>query len=423
MIYPLLLLFSFLYLLSSSKVLNSGDAGEFVVSSLTLGIAHPSGYPLYVEILKLFSFLPIGNLSFRMVLASVVFSILSLFLVYLVSIKITKDKWCGLFIVTLLAVSYSFWGQSVVMKFYPLNLFLILIVIYYVVKTIIDGYERKYQFIISLILGLTLSNHHTGFMIALPLLVLSLFYWRDVLRNLPLSFLFFIAGFLVNLHMLIRGQKGFAMNNVFDLESFLFVFLRKTYEKGSSPEIAKNLTVGIEGYWYAFKNIAIILYNNFPLYTFPLFLLGLWFCFRFSKKLFIFLLSCFVTYSFLLAKLVFSQSLMNADAWYIGAHQYFLPMLALFAIFTGFGFLFILKPIYGSSMKLVKILIPISAIFIISLGIFERLIDQNFNRNYIPHIVNKTIISSLPIGSVYLTFGDNHTFQAWYFPKIEIEIY
>lgn len=418
MIYLFILIFSLLYVVSSTKVLNSGDAGELIVSATTLGIAHPSGYPLYLEVLKIFSFLPFGNISFRMVLVSVLFSIVSLYLVYKIVLKITNDRYSSVFSAVLLAVTYSFWGQSVVIKFYTLNLFLITTMLYMVVKIITEGYDRRYQFLVSFLLGLTLSNHHTGFMMTIPLFVISLFYIKDVLKNILLSLVFLFTGFLVNLHLFIRGQKGFAINSVEDIDSFLLVFLRKTYEKGASLEIARNIASGFDSYWYALKNSLIVLQNNFPIYVFPFFILGFWYVFKFSKRVGICLSVYFLVYSVLLAKIAFSGDVMSMDAWYMGAHQYFLPMLSGFAIFSGFGFFFVLQLLRKTSMNVLKVLVPVSIIIIVFFTVFERLIDQNFNDNYIPHTVTKTILTSLPVGSVYLTFGDNHTFQSWYFKYI-----
>ncbi|GAB6184042.1 glycosyltransferase family 117 protein [Thermodesulfovibrio hydrogeniphilus] len=418
MIYIFLLFFCFLYFISSTKVLNSGDAGELVVSSVTLGIAHPSGYPLYLEILKLFSLIPAGNISFRMVFVSILFSVLSLYLIYKIVLKITNDKWASVFSVVLLGFSYSFWGQSVVIKFYPLNLFIITFMLYLGIKIITDGYDRRHQLLISLFLGLALANHHTGFIMVIPFFVLSFFYTRDVFKNLALSLFFLLAGFLVNIHMLIRGQKGFCMNSVTDLNSFLSVFLRKPYKKGASLEIAKNVASTFDGYWYAIKNSLIIIQNNFPVYVFPLFLLGIWYAFKTSKKLGIFLSIYFLAYSVFLAKISFSGSLINMDGWYMGAHQYFLPMLSGFCILAGLGFFFLLKLLRKTSMELLKLVIPSAAILMVGLTVFERLIDQNFNDNYVPYTVTKTILSSLPVGSLYLTFGDNHTFQSWYFKYV-----
>ncbi len=405
-------LLAFLYILSSTKAFNSGDAGELITSGATLGLAHPSGYPLYMEVLKLFSFLPLGNVSFRMVLVSVVFSLLSLYVLYRISLELTKDRYVSLFPVALLGVAYSFWGQSVVVKFYTLNLFIISLMLLFGVLTAIRGYDRRYQLFVSFLLGLTLTNHHTGFMMVVPLLVLSLFYLREALKNLPLSLLFFLFGALANLHMWLRGNKIFVMVPVYNWNSFWDVFLRRVYKDGSSLSIVKNAFFDPFGFYYATKNILIILQNNFPIYAFPLFLIGIWQAFKFSKRIGLFLTTFFLTYSLVLAKLTFSSPSIKVDSWYMGAHQYFLPALFGFSLLCGLGLHGLVK--YLQRTELLKVAVPLSASFAVFLAFFDRLIDQNFNDNYVAYSVSKAILSSLPVGSIYLTYGDNYIFSSWY---------
>ncbi|MFN3813432.1 MAG: DUF2723 domain-containing protein [Aquificaceae bacterium] len=418
MIILLLSVFAFLYVFSSTKAFNSGDAGELITSGITLGLAHPSGYPLYIEVLKLFSFLPLGNVAFRMVLVSVVFSLLSLYVLYRIVFELTKDRYISLFPVALLGVAYSFWGQSVVVKFYTINLFIVALMLLFALKVVIEGYDKRYQFMISFLLGLTLSNHHMGFMMVVPLFVLSVFYTRQVLRNTPLSFLFFLLGGLLNLHLWLRGNRVFAMLAVYDWDTFLSVFLRKAYGEGASLNVARGAFLEPPGFYYALKNMSIILWNNFPPYVFPLFLLGLWQAFKLSKRVGLSISVFFLTYSLILAKLTFSLPSINAEGWYIGAHQYFLPALFGFSLFCGLGFYSLAK--YLQRTELLRVAVPLSASFAVFLNFFDRLIDQNFNDNYIAYSVPKTILSSLPVGSVYNTYGDNYVFGSWYFKYVAL---
>lgn len=418
MIWLFLSLFAVFYIYSSTKVFSTGDGAELLTSAITLGIAHPSGYPLYMEILRLFSLIPIGSIPFRAVLVSILFALLSLYILYKIVLKITDDKYSALFGVALLGVAYSFFGQSVVIKFYTLNLFIISIMLYIGVKTALEGYKKEYQYFSAFLLGLTLSNHHTGFMMVLPFIILSLFYIKDVIRNLPVSIGLFILGFLANLHMLLRGNKVFSQVPVEDLSSFLEVFLRKPYEKGSSINVVKTGFFDFSGYFYATKNISIILYNNFTPIAFLFFFIGLFFVFKISKKVWIFLLTFFFTYSIFLAKMTFSQTLIDMNSWYIVAHQYFLPMLFSFAIFSSIGVAYFVKIL--PTTEFLKKFIPVSISVGALLPIFERLIDQNFNNNYVPYSIPKTIIGSLPIGSVYLTHGDNHNFSSWYMKYVAL---
>lgn len=232
-----LLLISSVYIFSLPPVLSTGDGGELIAASYGLGIPHPSGYPLYVQIGKLFSFLPFGNIGIRVELISVFFSIFTLSVVYFIIFKISgqtrEAHLAAIASIVFLAFSYSFFGQSIVAKFYTLNSFLVMFLLLLGIKIILNGYDRRIQFLTSFILGLTLSAHHTGFMMIVPLVIVGIFYYRDFLKNLPLSIVFFLLGFSLNLYLYIRGIKEnlFSMIPVTDWDSFLTVFLRKTMEQ------------------------------------------------------------------------------------------------------------------------------------------------------------------------------------------------
>ena len=61
-----LFLTSFLvYLKTLTPTIYAGDPSEFAATSYLLDISHPPGYPLYNLLSKLFTYLPIGNVAFR----------------------------------------------------------------------------------------------------------------------------------------------------------------------------------------------------------------------------------------------------------------------------------------------------------------------------------------------------------------------
>jgi hypothetical protein len=57
-----------------SPYVGRADTFEFQVVAPRLGIAHPSGYPLYILIGKLFALLPVGTIAWRVNLSSAVFT-------------------------------------------------------------------------------------------------------------------------------------------------------------------------------------------------------------------------------------------------------------------------------------------------------------------------------------------------------------
>src|SRR3989344_6962869 len=58
------------------------DAGTMVAGAASLGIPNPPGFPLYMLIGHLFTWLPFGNDLFRIQLFSIVSSLVTLTLVY-----------------------------------------------------------------------------------------------------------------------------------------------------------------------------------------------------------------------------------------------------------------------------------------------------------------------------------------------------
>ena len=126
--YHLIFLLSFaIFVFFLTPDVNTGDGGELATAAWFLGTAHPSSYPLYLMIGKTFAFLPFGNIAFRIAIISALFSSLCLTIIYWLVFRFTKSNPAALFSLTTLLVSYSYFTQSVVAKFYPLNLFLILL--------------------------------------------------------------------------------------------------------------------------------------------------------------------------------------------------------------------------------------------------------------------------------------------------------
>ena len=66
----LLALFA-IYALGACRTIYVGDSGELVTAVYLLGIPHPTGYPLYVLLGKLWTIVvPLGSIAFRMSLFS-----------------------------------------------------------------------------------------------------------------------------------------------------------------------------------------------------------------------------------------------------------------------------------------------------------------------------------------------------------------
>ena len=97
------------------------DSLEFPLACYRLGIAHPTGYPFYTLLGKLFTLLPWQNVAWRVNLLSAVAGALTVALVYLVTRQLTRRRLPALLGAMALAASPVFWSQSVIAEVYTLN--------------------------------------------------------------------------------------------------------------------------------------------------------------------------------------------------------------------------------------------------------------------------------------------------------------
>ncbi len=96
------------------------DSLEFPLVSYRLAIAHPTGYPLYTLLGKLFTLGP-QNVAWSVNLLSAVAGALTVALVYLIGRQLTRRRLPALLGAVALAVSPVFWSQSVVAEVYTLS--------------------------------------------------------------------------------------------------------------------------------------------------------------------------------------------------------------------------------------------------------------------------------------------------------------
>ncbi len=97
------------------------DSLEFPLVVHRLGIAHPTGYPLYLLLGKLMTLGPWHNVAWSVNLLSAVAGALTVSLVYLAARRLTRRRWPALLAAGALAVSPIFWSQALVAEVYTLH--------------------------------------------------------------------------------------------------------------------------------------------------------------------------------------------------------------------------------------------------------------------------------------------------------------
>jgi len=95
-----------------------GDSAEFQTLSYTLGMTHPSGYMTQIVFGKLFTYLPIGNVAYRVNLMSAVFATIAVVNAYLIIRLLGGERVAGVSASILLMVNEGFWWRALIAESY-----------------------------------------------------------------------------------------------------------------------------------------------------------------------------------------------------------------------------------------------------------------------------------------------------------------
>jgi hypothetical protein len=177
------------YLLTLAPSVLPGDSGEFQFAAPLLGVAHPTGYPLYLLLGKLFiSLVPLGDPASRMNLLSAVLAAAAVAATYLLARELTPRRTIAALGALTLAFSRTFWSQSVEAEVYALNSLFVAITLFLLLRATaqpVQGAATQprdtWLLAAAGCYGLSLAHHRTIILIA-PAIVAYLWLKR---RQLP----------------------------------------------------------------------------------------------------------------------------------------------------------------------------------------------------------------------------------------------
>lgn len=124
----------FLYIRTLAPTILEGDGAEFQTLACTLGIAHTTGYPFYLMLGKLFTFLPVGDIAYRVNLMSAVCAAGAVFLAYFIMLRLVKNLPSAFLASIFLAISYTLWSQAIIAEVYTLNLLGVSLLLYLIFR-------------------------------------------------------------------------------------------------------------------------------------------------------------------------------------------------------------------------------------------------------------------------------------------------
>jgi hypothetical protein len=211
-----------IYLPDVAPWVGRADTFEFQVVAPRLGIAHPSGYPLYILLGKLFSLLPVGTVAWRVNLSSAVCAGLAAWFLYRAVKEFSTSGAVALLAALTLAFSPTLWPRAVEAEVYGLNASLVALSLWVAARWGRGGLHTERALpLLGFLAGVSIASHLTLGALLLLIVPLALTVRpRPSLRSLATAAGLFAAGLALYLYIPLRWP---AINNgeVMSLSHFL----------------------------------------------------------------------------------------------------------------------------------------------------------------------------------------------------------
>ncbi|MEA5115876.1 MAG: DUF2723 domain-containing protein [Geobacteraceae bacterium] len=423
------------YLLTLAPTVTFFDSGEFITAISSLGSPHSPGYPLFVNYAKVFTFLPFGDIAFRVNFATAVSASLACLGVYLLTFRLSAAGEGGpdsaatgrirrlacLSAALLFAFTPRLWLQSNHDKPYPLLSFLAAVIFLLLLKWR-EGYLRgeekpAYVYLGAFVCGLALGAHQTIVLLvpSYAFLVLATD-WRLIgrIKELLIAVSFFLVGCSVYLHMPVRATRAPILNwgDPQTLSRFMWSFLRKGYPMEH-----------VDRDWTLFLNqlAAFDLVREFGAVGFVLLITG---AVCYHRRIGEFIISCAIAVAVFLAFVVGYQN--TPEQMIFLTEEFFTPLYLLAAVFIGLGLFALARPRVFPTDGMAKMLpllrrfgvLPLLAV----LPLFQCFAGYRFNDqhdNYLAYDYAVNTFRSLPPGAALFTWGDSGAFPLWYLQGVE----
>lgn len=412
-----------LHIVTAARTVTFSDSGDFLMAISTVGNCHGPGYPLYLMVAKVFSWLvPFGSLAFRVSLLSGVFASLAGCLIYWAIYRMTRSRIGGVVAALAFLFSYTFWYQTAIPETYGLNVFFFALLVVLILRwERLLGAGRKHSAdnalaIFAFVFGLAMTNHFSAIFL-LPAFAFFAFDTnrREVfsLKNLLRMGAFFILGLLPYVYEPTAAFRGPAYN--YGDPSTLtrwFQHVTLLYQRGGLFGYPLRFWPG--RFWRYF----VTLTTEFP-YFFWLAALGLLVSFfKKSKKYALFLLLLFLATALAVMSYDQLESVLRAHFYY--------PSYFVVALWIGFGAAWLSGLVKRWSAGKDKILRAVAvtlvavilvALVCVSIPVHYGKVDKS-NYAYARDMAVKMLKRAQPDGLI-LVDSDNTIFPLKYMQSVE----
>jgi len=393
---------------------DGADGGDFITAAFTGGVAHPTGYPVYLLLARLFQFLPLGTLAFRtnlMSAAAAVIAVLVLRAIVIRSFPGAKSKHISsLAAAYAFALSPLFWSQAVITEVYTLHaLFVALLLYLSSIDSPLGLGAKAADRLSGLTLGLALGNHLTSILLV-PLLGSSLFQrvnlngeeqasagWRPAFDSVIRRFLWCGVGLSAYALLPIRALANAPVNwgNPLTLQRFAWLVSGRLYQEEIFALTPPFL-------WSRVRAAAGLLVEQFGIPGLVLGLIGLIVFYRPSRQYFF---TLWIFFSFTIFAIIYSTH---------DSFMYLIPAYLCFAIWVGAGLDGLLSMLPQHLQRIIPtVSLLVLSYFFIHAGSHWRAVDAS--RDLRAEEFGRQVMEQSPENALVFADGDKALFATWYF--------
>ena len=387
------------------------DGGDLITAAAVGGVAHPTGYPVYLFLARLFQLLPIGSLAFRTNLLSAFATAFAALLVYFfVNQSLSNSvgfKYAGLVSALAFGLSPLIWSQAVITEVYALHTLFVMIILYLSSDRAISYFPRKrLDILLGLAFGLGMGNHATTILL-FPILFFSVFWsadaghsferWRLSAQVLLRRLLWMGIGLLTYISLPLRALMLPKINwgNPVTLGNFIWLVSGKLYQE-------QFFGLPIESNWLRVRAVAGMLVEQFGMAGLAIGLIGLIVFYKHSR---LYLNTIWVSF----ASMLFAVGYATVDSY-----MYLIPAFVCFAIWLGFGVNGLMNMVYQRFHKL-EYLIGLIVILYLFVQAGNRFPQVDASRDMRAEEFGKAVMAQAPADALVFAKGDKAIFAIWYF--------
>ncbi|MEW5829993.1 MAG: DUF2723 domain-containing protein [Chloroflexota bacterium] len=381
---------------------DGADGGDLITAAATGGVPHPSGYPVYLLVARLFQFIPIGPLAFRTNLLSALAAVAASLLAYGIVTRLPDspsagDRLAGFFAGLSFGLSPILWSQAVITEVYTLHAAFVALAIFLALRPPPRVPERLDR-LRGLVSGLAVGNHLTAVFL-LPVALLG--GWsadrKIAWKSLGRVSAWLGAGLLVYLTLPLRALSRSPVNwgNPVSLENFLWLVTGELYQ-------GRLFDIGFAEVLQRLQAIAALLVRQFDLPGISLALIGLIYFFKPTRLYFV---TLYIAAVFSLFTVFYTS---------FDSYVYLIPVFLSFSIWIGLGIGGLARAagrFARSYRTLAWFLLPV---FFLSLAV-SRWPQVDASRDTRAGAFGARMMDSLPENAVIFADGDRAIFALWTF--------